>query len=381
LIDFSLSEDQRLIKDLARRFAREIIAPLAAEYDEKEEVPPDIVGRAHQAGMINLDVPAEYGGQGLDHLTSALVTEELARGCAGIATLLGANSLGMTPILLAGSEEQKQRLLTPVCSRPQLAAYCLTEPGAGSDTGAITTVAREVDGGGYILNGQKCFITNGGIAALYTVVASTDPNRGQRGLSVFAVPGDAPGVSSGKKERKLGIRASHTAEVVFEDVFVPAENLIGRRNQGFKITMNTLDISRPGVGAMAVGVAQAALDVAVDYAGKRVQFGKRIAAFQGVQFMLADMAAAVEAARLLVYKAAWLLDQGAPMTLAASLAKFVAGDAAVKVATDAVQILGGYGYMRDYPAEKLLRDAKIMQIYEGTNQIQRMVAARAMLKS
>jgi alkylation response protein AidB-like acyl-CoA dehydrogenase len=379
MVSFEVSEEQRELRDLAHQFAERAIRPVAAECDEREELPWDVVKKAHQAGLINLDVPQEYGGGGLDHLTTAMLMEELAWGCAGVATILGANSLALTPLLVAGTAEQRRRLIAPICASPRLAAFCLTEPGAGSDAGGVATRARR-DGDRYVLNGTKCFITNGGVADLYLVVASTDPSRGPRGLSVFAVPSGSPGLGAGKKERKLGIRCSQTAEVVFEDVSLPAENLVGREGQGFRIAMQTLDISRPGVAANALGVARAALEVARDYAKGRVQFGKPIASFQAIQLMLADMTTRLDAARLLVWRAAWLLDQGKDAEMAAAEAKYYAGDVAMQVTCDAVQILGGYGYMRDYPVEKWMRDAKIMQIYEGTNQIQRLVVAREALK-
>ena len=379
MVSFEVSEGQRELRDLAHQFAERAIRPVAAECDEREELPWDVVKKAHQAGLINLDVPQEYGGGGLDHLTTAMLMEELAWGCAGVATILGANSLALTPLLVAGTAEQQRRLIAPICAAPRLAAFCLTEPGAGSDAGGVATQARR-DGDHFVLNGTKCFITNGGVADLYLVVASTDRSRGPRGLSVFAVPSGSPGLGSGKKERKLGIRCSQTAEVVFEDVAVPAENLVGREGQGFRIAMQTLDISRPGVAANALGVARAALEVARDYAKGRVQFGKPIASFQAIQLMLADMTTRLDAARLLVWRAAWLLDQGKDAEMAAAEAKYYAGDVAMQVTCDAVQILGGYGYMRDYPVEKWMRDAKIMQIYEGTNQIQRLVVAREALK-
>lgn len=352
---------------------------MAAEFDEREEIPWPVVRTAHELGLINLEVPEEYGGQGLDHLTGAIITEEIGAACAGIGTTLAANSLALTPILLAATAEQKHAFLTPFCAEPRLAAFGLTEPGAGSDVAGIATSAVR-DGDTYVLNGTKCFITNGGAASLYVVFATTDNTRGHKGLSALVVPGDAPGVSAGKKEKKLGIRSSETRELILDGVRVPAFNRLGEEGDGFKIAMQTLDVSRVTVAATAVGVARAALDAARDYAQRRLQFGRPIAANQAVQFMLADMATAVETARLLVWKAAWALDQGRPGTLEGAMAKYYAGDVAMKVTTDAVQVFGGYGYMRDYPVEKYMRDAKIMQIYEGTNQIQRLVVAREILK-
>lgn len=379
MIGFELSEDQQMIQDLARQFAEKVIRPVAAEYDEKEELPWDVVPQAHATGMLNLDIPEEYGGQGLDHLTTAIVVEELAAACAGITTTLMANSLAVTPILIAGTEEQKKRFLEPLCAEPALAAFGLTEPGAGSDVGGIRTSAVR-DGDYYVLNGTKCFITNGGVAKLYVVFANTDPGRGPRGLSAFIVPGDAHGLSGGKKEKKLGIRSSHTADVILQDVRVPKENLLGREGHGFRIAMKTLDTSRPGIGATAVGIARGALEAAIKYSKERVQFGQPISANQAIQFMLADMSMAVDAARLLVWRAAMMVDKGENVAVEGAMAKCYAGDVAMKVTTDAVQIFGGYGFMRDYPVEKMMRDAKIMQIYEGTNQIQRSVIGRGVLK-
>jgi len=379
VISFKLTEEQEQIRQLARSFAAREIIPIAAEYDEREEIPWHVVQKAHEVGLMNLGVPVEYGGQGLDLLTGAIVAEELAYGCLGINGTFGANELALTPLLLAGTPEQKAKFLPPFCAKPQLAAFCLTEPNAGSDAGAITTSAR-LEGDVYVINGQKCFITNGGVAALYTVFAKTDPSKGLKGISAFVVPADTPGVRGGKKEKKMGDRASHVAEVIFEDVRVPRENLLGNEGEGFKIAMRTLDRTRPGVGATAVGVARRALEEAIKYAKQRVQFGQPIAANQAIQFMLADMAMKVEAARALVWKACWMLDQGLPATKESAMAKCFAADVAMSVTTDAVQIFGGYGYMREYPVEKLMRDAKILQIYEGTNQIQRLVIGRELLR-
>ena len=378
MIGFALTEEQQAIRNLARRFSRDEIVPVAAEYDEREEIPWEVIRKAHASGLMNLDIPEEYGGQGLDHLTTVMVIEELAAGCAGICSTMTGNSLAALPILIAGTEEQK-RMLQPVLSGPRLMAFCLTEPNAGSDVGSITTTARR-EGDRYVLNGTKCFITNGGVASLYVVFASTDRSQGAKGLSAFIVPGDTPGLSAGKKEKKMGIRSSQTTEIILENVRVPAANLLGREGDGFKIAMKTLDISRPSVGAQALGVARAALEHALVYARQRVQFGRPIAEQQAIQFMLADMAMEVEAARLMVWRAAWLIDQGLPVTVEGAMAKCYAGDVAVRVTTEAVQVFGGYGYMRDYPVEKLMRDAKIMQIYEGTNQIQRLVVARGLLR-
>lgn len=378
MISFKLTEEQEQIRRLARTFAEKEIIPIAAEYDEKEEIPWHIVEKAHALGLMNRTVPVEYGGQGLDHVTDAIVAEELAYGCLGISGALGANGLALTPILIAGTPEQKEKFLKPFCAKPQLAAFCLTEPNAGSDVASISTTAVR-DGDYYVINGRKCFITNGGIAALYTVFATVDKSKGLKGITAFIVPGDTPGISMGRKERKMGDRASHVAEVIFEDVRVPKENVLWSEGQGFKIAMMTLDRTRPIVGAAAVGVARRALEEAIKYSKQRVQFGRPICENQAIQFMLADMATKVEAARMLVWYACWLLDQGLPVSKVGAMAKMYAADVAMSVTVDAVQIFGGYGYMRDYPVEKLMRDAKILQIYEGTNQIQRMVIARNLL--
>lgn len=379
MIAFELTQEQKDLQRLAREFTEKEIIPIAQEYDEKEEVPWDLIPKAHAAGLMNLNIPVEYGGQGLDHVTELIVSEELSRGCAGIATMLGANGLAVTPILIAGTEEQKRKYLTYLCEKPRLAAFGLTEPDAGSDVASIATTATP-DGNSYILNGVKHFITNGGIADLYTIFATVDRSRGVRGISAFIVPGDTPGLRMGKKERKMGIRASHTGEVILEEVRVPKENLLGNEGQGFRIAMQTLDRTRPGVGIQGVGIARAAYEAAVKYAKERIQFGKPIAANQAIQFMLADMAMLIDAARLLCWRAAWQIDAGNPSSLAGSMAKAFATDVAMKVTTEALQIFGGYGYMRDYPMEKYMRDAKIHQIFEGTNQIQRVVMSANILQ-
>jgi alkylation response protein AidB-like acyl-CoA dehydrogenase len=375
-VDFRLSEEQEAFRELARDFARREIAPVAAAYDEREEFPWEVVQKAHRAGLMNLEVPEEYGGPGLGPLEVALIAEELAVGCAGIATTLLGNGLALLPILLFGTAEQKERFLPEFCAEPRLAAFCLTEPSAGSDIAAVSTTARR-EGSEYVLEGVKTFITNGGVASLYTVVAATDRKRGARGLSLFVVPAGTPGLSTGKKERKLGQRASDTREVIFEGVRVPEENRLGREGHGFQMALATLERARVGVAAIAVGVARAALDAARAYARQRVQFGQPIIGHQAVQLMLADMAMGVETARLLTWRAAWAFAQSKPgAEMLSAMAKCYASDVAMRVATDAVQVFGGYGYMRDYPVEKYLRDAKLLQIYEGTNQIQRLMIAR-----
>lgn len=376
---FELSDEQKEIQKLARDFARNEIIPVAAEYDEKAEFPWAVVRKAFEVGLWNLNIPEKYGGQELDHFTENLVYEELAYGCLGVFGAFGGTSLALTPILLSGSEEQKQRLLPPFAQTAHLAAFALTEPNAGSDASAIATRAKKV-GDDYVIDGTKCFITHGGIADLYTVFASTDRSRGIKGLTAFMVPGDTPGLTMGKKENKMGDRASHIGEVLFEEVRVPSENRLGNEGDGFKIAMHTLDITRPTIAAGAIGVAQRALDEAVKYAKQRIQFGKPIAEHQAIQFMLADMVMAIMASRLLVWQAAAKIDKGNVDSLLSATCKCMASDTAMKVTVDALQIFGGYGYMKDYPMEKLMRDAKITQIYEGTNQIQRQIIAGALLK-
>jgi acyl-CoA dehydrogenase len=380
MISFQLTEEQKAIQKMARDFTEKEIIPIAAEYDDKEEIPWHVIIKAHEVGLMNMSVPEEYGGQEIDHLTAAIIAEEIAYGCLGINGTFGANELALAPILIAATEEQKKRFLPDFCAKPQLAAFGLTEPDAGSDVANIQTTAV-LDDDHYVINGSKCFITNGGVASLYTIFASVDKSKGFKGHTAFIVPGNTPGLSGGKKERKLGDRASHVAEVVLQDVRVPVENRLGKEGDGFKIAMMTLDTTRPGIGAAAVGVARRAYEEAKKYSKQRIQFGKPIAANQAIQFMLADMAIKIDAARLLVWRSAQLLSIAQPASTEGSMAKCFASDVAMSVTVDAVQIMGGYGYMRDYPVEKLMRDAKILQIYEGTNQIQRMVIAKNILSS
>ncbi|MBI5653548.1 MAG: acyl-CoA dehydrogenase family protein [Chloroflexi bacterium] len=378
---FDLTEEQQRMKELAHEFAEKEMRPIASEFDEKEEFPWDVIKKGFDLGLMTYGIPEEYGGIGInDILTHCIVGEELAWGCAGISSSMGASMLGVTPILLCGTEAQKKKYLPMLTvlnkqGRPPLGAFALTEPEAGSDAAALKTSAKKVDGG-YVLNGTKHFITNGGIADVYTVFATHDPSLGTDGIDAFIVEGGWDGVKPGKKEKKMGIRASHTAQVHFEDVFVPEENRLGAEGEGFLAAMQTFDHSRPGVAAGAIGVARAAFEFALAYSLERKQFGRPIAKQQIIQFMLADMATEIEAARLLAWRAAWLLDQGEPNNYAASMAKVYAGDMAMKVTTDALQVVGGMGYMRDYPVEKFMRDAKIMQIYEGTSQIQRLIIGR-----
>jgi acyl-CoA dehydrogenase len=350
--------------------------PVAADYDEREEFPWEVIKKAHDIGLMTYGLPEEYGGTGASALTQCVVTEELSWGCAGIATALGGTGLCATPIAIAGNEAQKKKYLGRFADTRKLTlgAYAITEPDAGSDVASMKTTARKVDGG-YVLNGTKHFITNGGLADIYVVFATIDPSQRADGICAFIVEKEM-GVQAGKKERKMGIRASHTAQIHLEDVFVPQENMLGEEGEGFIVAMRTFEHTRPDVAALAVGVARAAFEYAMDYAQQREQFGKPIARFQAIGFMLADMATEIDAARLLTWRSAWMLDQGLPVNKEASMAKRFAADTAMKVTTDAVQIMGGVGYTRDYPTEKWMRDAKIMQIYEGTSQIQRIVISR-----
>ncbi|MBD3296710.1 MAG: acyl-CoA dehydrogenase, partial [Candidatus Omnitrophica bacterium] len=379
-MDYLLTEEQQMVKELCHQIAEEKIKPVAAEYDENNEFPWDIVKVFAESDICGVYIPEEYGGMGGGVLEMAIATEELSWGCGGIALAFAATGLGTYPILLFGNEEQKKKYLPDIAAGKKLAAFCITEAEAGSDAGGIKTTA-EKDGDHYILNGTKQWITNGGEAEVYTVVALTDKTKGPRGASAFIVDKDTPGLSFGKKEDKLGIRGSATREVIFQDVRIPRENLLGREGLGFIVAMKTFDHSRPGVAAQGLGIAQRALDEAVNYSRERKQFGSSISSFQGIQFMLADMAIQVEAARALIYSAARHVDSGAKnVAKVSAMSKTFASDTAMKVTTDAVQVFGGYGYMREYPVEKLMRDAKITQIYEGTNQIQRGVVASALIK-
>ena len=378
-MNFELNVEQLAIQKMTREFVEKEVIPVAAHYDEIEEMPVELIRRMVRQGYATVSLPEKYGGAGMDQVTLCLVTEELGRGCAGIATSVGANTLAALPILLAGSEEQKERYLSAIAGG-KLASFCLTEPGAGSDVSAIATTAL-ADGDDYVINGVKCFITNGGYADLYVVFALTNPKRGVRSLTPFVVERGTPGLSAGKKEKKMGIRASNTSEVILEEVRVPAGNRLGKEGSGFRAAMETFDLSRPMIGALAVGVARAAYEAAVKYARERVQFGKPIATQQAIQFMLADMAIEIEAARALVFKAAAMAEkQERSLSAYAAMAKAYASDMAMRVTVDALQVLGGYGYIRDYPLEKYMRDAKILQIYEGTNQIQRLIIAEGILK-
>ncbi len=378
---FYLTDDQRAIRDLARKIARERILPYAARYDEAEAYPEEAMRAIADSGLYGIWVPEEYGGGAMGCLALSLVQEEIAYACAATATNYGATPLGGLPIVIAGSEEQKKKYLPRLATGEITAAYSLSEPGAGSDAAGLRTRA-ERRGDRYVLNGSKQWCSNGDHAGVLTVFATVDPAKRAKGVTAFLIEPGIPGFSVGKKERKLGIRASPTVALHFTDCEVPVAQRLGAEGEGFEIAMKTLDVTRPATGAMAVGVAQAALDAAVGYAKERQQFGQPIAAFQGIQFMLADMAMQVHAARLMVHHAARQVDAGITgNTYEASMAKCWAGDAAMKVATDAVQVFGGYGYTREFPVERFFRDAKIMQIYEGTNQIQRVVIARELLGS
>ena len=378
MIDFALTEEQEALRDLVRDFATREIAPVAPELDEEQRHSPELVEKYFEIGFLHYAAPEEYGGAGLGTLEGCLFNEELAAACGGVASVLSGNTLGLTPLFIAGSEELKGELLPPHTSGPNIAAFCLTEAGAGSDAAAMRTTAR-LEGDEYVIDGTKTFITNGSVASLYSVFAMEDPEQGTRGISAFMVPTDAPGITPGKKENKMGQRTADTREVNFENVRIPTHYRLGQGMDGFKIAMMTLDESRATVGAAAVGIARAAMEAATEYAKERIQFGKPIAKHQAIQFMLADMAMKVDAGRLLCWHAAWLKDNGKPNTKESAIAKCYTGDIAMEVTTDAVQILGGYGYMKDYPVEKYMRDAKLHQIYEGTNEIQRLVIARAML--
>jgi acyl-CoA dehydrogenase len=378
LVDFTLTDEQKDLRELAHNFAEKEIRPVAWDYDRDATWPQEIIEKAHEVGLMNVEIPEEYGGGGLHCLDGVIIEEEFGWGCSGIGTSLMCNGLASTPVVIGGSEEIKKEYLGMLGDEPKLASFCLTEPEAGSDVGSMRTRAVK-QGDKYVINGSKVFITNGSHASWYTVYAKTDPDKGHKGISAFVVPRDAPGVSVAKKEDKLGQRASDTAQILFEDVEVPAENLLGEENHGFRLAMMTLDRTRPGVAAMGVGIGRAAMEFASDYAKERVQFGVPIAMHQAIQFMIADMATKTEAARLLVWHSAVLLDQGKRNTLAASHAKRFAADSAMEIAVDAVQVYGGYGFIKEYPVEKLMRDAKIMQLYEGTSQIQRLVIAREVL--
>ena len=378
-IDFELSAEQKELQELARRFARDVMAPRAAAADHSGEFPEDVYREAWKLGLMNLNVATEYGGSGLGELDQCLITEELAAACGGMTTSISANCLALQPINIAGTSEQKERFLKPFCSDYHLASFALTEPGGGSDVaGMKTTIRREGDE--YVVNGEKVFITNAPHASLYTLFATLDPALRHKGITALVVPRNTPGITPGKDEDKMGHRASSTSSLTFENVRVPVANRLGAEGEGFKIAMNTLDSTRTPIGALATGIARAALDHAAKYSLQRTSFGKPIAEHQAIAIKLADMAQKVDAARLLVWRSAWLADQGKPVPLESSIAKCFASDIAMEVCNEAIQVFGGYGYMREYPVEKLLRDAKLTQIYEGSNEIQRLVIAKELLK-
>ncbi|WP_461202052.1 acyl-CoA dehydrogenase [Anoxybacillus sp. TBDG-1] len=379
-MNFQLSEEHEMIRKMVRDFAKNEVAPTAAERDEEERFDRDIFNKMAELGLTGIPWPEEYGGIGSDYLAYVIAVEELSKVCASTGVTLSAHiSLASWPIYKFGTEQQKQTYLRALATGEKLGAYGLSEPGAGSDVSAMKTRAIK-DGDHYVLNGSKVWITNGGEADIYVVFAVTDPEKKHRGISAFIVEKGTSGFSIGKKEKKLGIRSSPTTELIFEDCRIPKENLLGEEGEGFKIAMMTLDGGRNGIAAQAVGIAQGALDAAIEYAKGRVQFGKPIAEQQGIAFKLADMATAIEAARLLTYQAAWLESNGLPYGKESAMAKLFAGDTAMKVTVEAVQIFGGYGYTKDYPVERFMRDAKITQIYEGTQEIQRIVISRMLTK-
>lgn len=377
MLSFKLSPEQDSLRSLAREFAERELLPVAAEYDRSGEVPWPVIKKAWEIGFLNMGVPEEYGGGGQGVLAGCLVSEELASACAGISATLSLTDLACTPIILAGTAEQKERWLRPVCREMKMVAFCVTEPEAGSDVAALTTTARR-EGESYLLNGSKQFITNASIADYFIVFAATDKRKGHKGLSAFVVERTAPGLTVGKKEDKMGQRASDTAGVSLSDVVVAAENRLGAEGDGFRLIMQTFNRSRPGVAAAAVGLGRAAMEHALQYAKTRIQFGVPIILHQSISFMLADMQKDLDAARLLAWRAAWLADAGEKNSREAAMAKAFAADVAMRVTTEAVQIFGGYGYSREYPVEKLMRDAKVMQIYEGTSQIQRLLIAKTL---
>jgi butyryl-CoA dehydrogenase len=379
-MDYFLTDDQMMIKELARQIAEEKIVPVRSYLDEKEEFPWDIMKVLAQSDLFGLFIPEEYGGLGKGCLELCIAVEELSRACLGVSTTYAANALGTYPILLFGSEEQKKKYLPDIAAGKRLVAFALTEANAGSDAAGIQTTAR-LDGNEYILNGTKQWITNGGEAEIYTVIAMTDRTKGARGASAFIVEKDTPGFHFGKKEKKMGIRASSTRELIFDNCRIPKDNIIAKEGYGFIVAMKTLDNSRTGVGSQGVGVAQGAFEEALKFAKQRIQFGHPVISFQAVQHMLADMAIEIEAARSLVYSVARYIDSGAKdISKESAIAKVFATDVAMRVTTNAVQIMGGSGYMREYPVEKMMRDAKILQIYEGTNQIQRNIIGQALIK-
>jgi len=377
-ISFGLTDEQKALRELAREFAEKEIRPKEAEYDENQTHPADVIAKAHEVGLMNLHVPEAYGGAGLGCFDGLLVGEELYWGCSGIGTSITCNGLGAGPVVAFGTDEQKRRWLSPLLEEPLLCSFGLSEPNAGSDVSGIQTTAVR-KGDEYVINGSKMFITNAGHAAWVVVFASTDKGKGHKGMSAFVVPTELEGVVVEQHLVKMGQRSTDTSAIAFNDVVVPAANRLGEEGEGFKIAMTVLDFTRPGTAIGAVGVARAAFEHAAEYSKERVAFGQPIAMNQGINFLIADMATKIEASRLLCWQAGWLIDQGQRATLQSSYAKRFSADSAMEVTTDAVQIFGGYGYMKEYPVEKLMRDAKLFQIYEGTSQIQRLVIARELL--
>lgn len=375
MIDFTLTDEQRQLQELARKFTKDEIIPRAAHHDETGEYPYEIAKKAWELGLANTHVPVEYGGLGLGVLEGCIISEEFAYGCSGIATAMEANGLASAPVIVAGNDEQKREFLGMLTSEPKLAAYCVTEPGAGSDVSGIRTTAKKV-GSDYIIHGSKMWITNASVASWYFVLAYTDSSAKHKGMSGFVVPANTPGITVGKKEWNMGQHASDTRGITFEDVKIPERYRLGNEGDGFRIAMSAFDHTRPTVAAAAVGLSRRAMEEAIEYSKTRKTFNQPIASYQAVSFMIADMAKDIEAARLLVYKAAWMIDRGERNTKFAAFAKAFAADTAMKVTTDAVQVFGGYGYSSEYPVEKLMRDAKIYQIYEGTSQIQRLIIAK-----
>lgn len=376
---FGLTPEQQSLQEIAQRFAADKIRPAAPGFDERGEFPSALIKEAHALGLVNLTLPIEFGGSGLSIFDGCLVIEAIAWGCSGFATSMVANDLALTPIRIGGTSEQKKRFIEPITTAGLLASFCLTEPGAGSDAAGLQTTVED-GGDSWIINGAKQWITNAGHAAQFTVFATIDRTKKHKGICCLAVPRATPGITVGHHENKMGQRCSDTCSVVFENVLVPKDHMIGAPGEGFKIAMQTLDASRPMTAGIALGIGQAALEHAIGYAKERKQFGAPISSFQAIQFMLADMATALESSRLLTWKSAWLLDQGKVASIESSMAKRMSADTAMSVTTDAVQIFGGYGYTKDYPVEKLMRDAKLLQIYEGTSQIQRIVIARELLR-
>ena len=379
MIDFTLTDEQIALQNMARKFAKNEILPIAAKCDHEAQYPVELIQKAHNVGLLNLSIPVEYGGIGLGILDQCIIMEEIGSACTGIGTIIVASDLGIVPIELAGSDEQKRRFLEPMTKKCSLAAFALTEPGAGSDAASISTTCRK-EGDKYILNGTKQFISNARVADLITVFATKDKTLKHRGLCAFVVEKGTPGMTIGKDEDKLGQRAAPTNEITFEECAIPEENLLGNEGDGFKIALNTLDRTRIPIGAMAVGLARSAMEYSIDYASKRVQFKQPIINFQAIQWKIAEMAKNIELARLIVYRAAWSFDRGLNEIKISSMAKAFATDIALQSAIEAVQIFGGYGYTKEYPVEKLMRDAKLLQIYEGTNEIQHLVIAKEVIK-